>query len=152
MQSWLLLKETHKRAFPTTGEDPWCLSLWKMTANDMQPSAPPKKAKSSCQVYLPRKPNPHAGKRIGIQSGFHLTKAESQDWSAQRPIEKKFALNVSWLPKSQNKLWSTWEHSLEDKCGQLIPKIQNMLSKFLGGKTLNKSINPDEAVIDQETH
>jgi hypothetical protein len=27
-----------------------------------------------------------------------------------------------------------------------------MLSKFLGGKTLNKSINPDEAVIDQETH
>lgn len=28
-----------------------------------------------------------------------------------------------------------------------IPKIQNMLSEFFGGKTLNKSINPDEAVV-----
>jgi heat shock 70kDa protein 1/2/6/8 len=27
-----------------------------------------------------------------------------------------------------------------------IPKIQNMLSEFFGGKDLNKSINPDEAV------
>jgi len=27
-----------------------------------------------------------------------------------------------------------------------IPKIQNLLSDFFGGKTLNKSINPDEAV------
>jgi L1 cell adhesion molecule like protein len=27
-----------------------------------------------------------------------------------------------------------------------IPKIQNMLSEFFGGKELNKSINPDEAV------
>ena len=27
-----------------------------------------------------------------------------------------------------------------------IPKIQTMLSKFFAGKTLNKSINPDEAV------
>ncbi|KAL3925183.1 MAG: hypothetical protein SGILL_000575 [Bacillariaceae sp.] len=27
-----------------------------------------------------------------------------------------------------------------------IPKIQSMLSEFFGGKTLNKSINPDEAV------
>jgi molecular chaperone DnaK (HSP70) len=28
-----------------------------------------------------------------------------------------------------------------------IPKIQEMLSEFFGGKTLNKSINPDEAVV-----
>jgi len=27
-----------------------------------------------------------------------------------------------------------------------IPKIQEMLSEFFNGKTLNKSINPDEAV------
>merc|ERR1719148_608986 len=27
-----------------------------------------------------------------------------------------------------------------------IPKIQSMLSEFFGGKALNKSINPDEAV------
>lgn len=28
-----------------------------------------------------------------------------------------------------------------------IPKIQEMLSEFFGGKKLNKSINPDEAVV-----
>jgi molecular chaperone DnaK (HSP70) len=28
-----------------------------------------------------------------------------------------------------------------------IPKIQSMLSEFFGGKKLNKSINPDEAVV-----
>ena len=28
-----------------------------------------------------------------------------------------------------------------------IPKIQDMLSEFFGGKKLNKSINPDEAVV-----
>jgi molecular chaperone DnaK (HSP70) len=28
-----------------------------------------------------------------------------------------------------------------------IPKIQSMLSEFFGGKELNKSINPDEAVV-----
>jgi molecular chaperone DnaK (HSP70) len=27
-----------------------------------------------------------------------------------------------------------------------IPKIQQMLSQYFGGKELNKSINPDEAV------
>ena len=27
-----------------------------------------------------------------------------------------------------------------------IPKIQQMLSEFFGGKQLNRSINPDEAV------
>jgi molecular chaperone DnaK (HSP70) len=30
-----------------------------------------------------------------------------------------------------------------------IPKIQSMLSEFFGGKTLNKSINPDEAVVSK---
>lgn len=28
-----------------------------------------------------------------------------------------------------------------------IPKIQNLLSEYFGGKKLNKSINPDEAVV-----
>jgi molecular chaperone DnaK (HSP70) len=28
-----------------------------------------------------------------------------------------------------------------------IPKVQEMLSEFFGGKKLNKSINPDEAVV-----
>ena len=28
-----------------------------------------------------------------------------------------------------------------------IPKVQTLLSEFFGGKTLNKSINPDEAVV-----
>ena len=28
-----------------------------------------------------------------------------------------------------------------------IPKIQSMLSEYFGGKSLNKSINPDEAVV-----
>ena len=27
-----------------------------------------------------------------------------------------------------------------------IPKVQELLKEFFGGKTLNKSINPDEAV------
>jgi len=31
-----------------------------------------------------------------------------------------------------------------------IPKIQDMLSEFFGGKKLNKSINPDEAVVRPE--
>ena len=30
-----------------------------------------------------------------------------------------------------------------------IPKIQSLLSEFFGGKSLNKSINPDEAVVSQ---
>jgi heat shock 70kDa protein 1/2/6/8 len=33
-----------------------------------------------------------------------------------------------------------------------IPKIQDMLSEFFGGKTLNKSINPDEAVVSTCNH
>jgi heat shock 70kDa protein 1/2/6/8 len=32
-----------------------------------------------------------------------------------------------------------------------IPKIQDMLSEFFGGKKLNKSINPDEAVVRTKT-
>ena len=28
-----------------------------------------------------------------------------------------------------------------------IPKVQEMLSEYFGGKKLNKSINPDEAVV-----
>ena len=28
-----------------------------------------------------------------------------------------------------------------------IPKIQQLLSEYFGGKELNKSINPDEAVV-----
>lgn len=32
-----------------------------------------------------------------------------------------------------------------------IPKIQSMLSEYFGGKTLNKSINPDEAVVSFPT-
>lgn len=28
-----------------------------------------------------------------------------------------------------------------------IPKVQSLLSEFFGGKKLNKSINPDEAVV-----
>jgi molecular chaperone DnaK (HSP70) len=31
-----------------------------------------------------------------------------------------------------------------------IPKVQNMLSEFFAGKKLNKSINPDEAVVSTE--
>lgn len=31
-----------------------------------------------------------------------------------------------------------------------IPKIQELLSEFFGGKTLNKSINPDEAVVSMK--
>lgn len=34
-----------------------------------------------------------------------------------------------------------------------IPKIQSMLSEFFAGKKLNKSINPDEAVVSaHDTH
>lgn len=31
-----------------------------------------------------------------------------------------------------------------------IPKVQSMLSDFFGGKKLNKSINPDEAVVSAQ--
>ena len=30
-----------------------------------------------------------------------------------------------------------------------IPKVQSLLSEFFGGKKLNKSINPDEAVVSR---
>jgi len=33
-----------------------------------------------------------------------------------------------------------------------IPKIQDMLSEYFGGKKLNKSINPDEAVVRSFTN
>lgn len=58
--------------------------------------------------------------------------------STLRPVEK--ALNDSKIPKNQL-------HEIILVGGSTrIPKIQSLLSEFFGGKELNKSINPDEAV------
>jgi len=54
------------------------------------------------------------------------------------PVEQ--ALNDSGLSKGQI-------HDIVLVGGSTrIPKIQKMLSDFFNGKTLNRSINPDEAV------
>jgi hypothetical protein len=73
------------------------------------------------QVHLPRKPNPHAKctsqeSQILMLEKELVSKVDSTSQKLKAKIEvlkdqlkkrKNLALNVSRLPKSQNKLWST---------------------------------------------
>ena len=80
----------------------------------------------------------------GIDFSVNLTRARFEEMSSDlfrasiEPVEQ--ALKDSKLDKG-----SIHEVVLVGGSTR-IPKIQELLSNYFGGKTLNKSINPDEAV------
>jgi heat shock protein 1/8 len=83
--------------------------------------------------------------------------AKGQDFSTTISRAKFEDLNLDLFKKTLTPVTQVLKDSgmSKNKIDQLIlvggstriPKIQNMLSEFFGGKTLNKSINPDEAVV-----
>jgi molecular chaperone DnaK (HSP70) len=83
--------------------------------------------------------------------------AKGQDFSTTISRAKFEELNLDLFKKTLTPVTQVLKDSgmSKNKIDQLIlvggstriPKIQNMLSEFFGGKTLNKSINPDEAVV-----
>jgi len=82
--------------------------------------------------------------------------AEGKDFSATISRAKFEELNVDLFKKTMVPVTQVLKDAGmgKDRLDQIIlvggstriPKIQSMLSEFFGGKELNKSINPDEAV------
>jgi len=83
--------------------------------------------------------------------------AEGKDFSSNISRAKFEELNVdlfkkTMIPVTQVLKDASMSKSTVDQIilvggSTRIPKIQSMLSEFFGGKELNKSINPDEAVV-----
>ena len=82
---------------------------------------------------------------------------EGKDFSASISRAKFEELNVDLFKKTMIPVTQVLKDAAMSK-GQVdqiilvggstrIPKIQAMLSEFFGGRELNKSINPDEAVV-----